>query len=325
MTADAQKTTEILEAKKAESGEMFSGQELPYQTGMEYSEYLIFPVTSNVTGKDVSITNDYMAKVLTLTIQGMDGAYLYENGLSGNLTGITSVQCNQGESDTIVKVMTDGVYEPEMHYNGNKVYLKLVKPEAQYDKIVVIDPGHGADASGSVVDGIKEKDLVLAITTRVKRLLDETDIKVYYTRLEDEDPDLEKRVALANDVNADLFISLHLAANVEDSTVYGIRTFYNSTFFIPEFGSADLAYLLEEKVCNQTREEMFGISPGEEDIYLIRNATVPVTLLEMGYLTNRQELILLQKEDYQQKIAQGIVDGIVASFEQMNGTKEEME
>jgi N-acetylmuramoyl-L-alanine amidase len=68
-------------------------------------------------------------------------------------------------------------------------------------------------------------------------------IRVYYTREDDSSRSPEERVGFANALQADMLISVHVTS-AEDTKVYGIRTEYNAQYFIPDFSSADLAYLL---------------------------------------------------------------------------------
>lgn len=80
-----------------------------------------------------------------------------------------------------------------------------------YDKVVVIDAGHGGRAPGANKQGVNEKEIDLDIVLQLKKILDEDDhnIGVYYTRTDDSNPTFDQRVQLANKSDADLFISVH--------------------------------------------------------------------------------------------------------------------
>ena len=92
---------------------------------------------------------------------------------------------------------------------NNYAYLKL--PELKRNKFeVVIDPGHGGPDPGAIgIGGIRETDVVLEVSKKVKNLLSEKGVKVRLTRTNDVDLDLPPRVSIANNTDADIFISIH--------------------------------------------------------------------------------------------------------------------
>lgn len=208
----------------------------------------------------------------------------------------------------------DAAAAPVSDMDENLLRLRLAPIREKYEKIVVLDAGHGGSDAGITVDGLSEKDLTLAVVKKAGILLKKAGIQVYYTRTEDETVE-KQRAQLANRLRADMLISVH-AAQDEDSGRYGMRTKYNDTFFIPGFSSADLGYILLEKVAASTNEKALGIEADTQE-QVIRESEVPVALLEIGYLSNAQERKLLEKKDYLDRIAQGICDALTQSFEEM--------
>lgn len=209
----------------------------------------------------------------------------------------------------------DAAAAPESGTDENYLRLRMVPIREKYEKIVVLDAGHGGSDAGITVDGLSEKDLTLAVVKKAGILLKKAGIQVYYTRTEDETVEQQQRAQLANRLRADMLISVH-AAQDEDSGRYGMRTKYNDTFFIPGFSSADLGYILLEKVAASTNEKALGIEADTQE-QVIGESEVPVALLEIGYLSNAQERKLLEKKDYLDRIAQGICDALTQSFEEM--------
>ena len=96
---------------------------------------------------------------------------------------------------------------------NNYGYLKL--PEVKRDKFeVVIDPGHGGPDPGAIgIGGIRETDVVLEVSKIVKKLLSEKGVKVRLTRTNEVDLDLPPRVSIANNMDADIFVSIHANAS----------------------------------------------------------------------------------------------------------------
>lgn len=95
----------------------------------------------------------------------------------------------------------------------------------------------------------------------------------------------EERVGFANALQADMLISVHVTS-AEDTTVYGIRTEYNAQYFIPDFSSADLAYLLLTEVAESTNEKALDIVPGQDDNVVIGEAVFRSHSLAHGFLSN---------------------------------------
>ena len=207
-----------------------------------------------------------------------------------------------------------------MDYDENYYYFDFLTPHEVYDKVVVVDAGHGGnDAGETAVEqdvSLQEKDITLAAVQKAGELLLAQGIRVYYTREDDSSRSPEERVGFANALQADMLISVHVTS-AEDTTVYGIRTEYNAQYFIPEFSSADLAYLLLTEVAESTNEKALDIVPGQDDNVVIGEAVIPVAQLDMGFLSNRQERKLLQRNVYIEKVAQGICNAVLLAYKEM--------
>lgn len=172
---------------------------------------------------------------------------------------------------------------------------------------VVIDPGHGGKDKGSTgVDGNYEKDFTLTLGKKVRERLEaETDIKVLMTRDDDSfiSQDSRDRPKLANEQDADIFISLH-QDSFEDPAVTGTESFYYDD------ESELLAEIIQENVTEATgfRDRGFG----KKDLFVCRDTDMPAVLIEVGYLTNPRDQKKMQTDSFQDKIADSIVDGIEA-------------
>lgn len=277
-------------------------------------------VTQITISKEKAVNADGVAQSLT--------AYLYEHPIREYLSQENAdLQLAETAQELTISYASGELCECEVieepdaaaaqgsDTDENLLRLRLVPIREKYEKIVVLDAGHGGSDEGITVDGLSEKDLTLAVVKKAGILLKKAGIQVYYTRTEDETVEQPQRAQLANRLRADMLISVH-AAQDEDSGRYGMRTKYNDTFFIPGFSSADLGYILLEKVAASTNEKALGIEADTQE-QVIRESEVPVALLEIGYLSNAQERKLLEKKDYLDRIAQGICDALTQSFEEM--------
>lgn len=194
------------------------------------------------------------------------------------------------------------------------------EPEEEDTPVVVIDAGHGGMDEGtmSVDEVFSEKDVSLQVVFYLKELLDQSGLKVFYTRLEDTEVTKAKRVKLANRVKADAFVSIHCnASEPGDTTAYGMEALYTRRRQASSetLSSKALASEILKQTSIYTGRRKRGIIR-REDLYLMRHSQVPVTIIEIGYMTNSSELKYLLEEKKQRQVAEGIYLGIRQSLSQ---------
>lgn len=196
------------------------------------------------------------------------------------------------------------------------------------NRVIVVDPGHGGSDPGVVGQGgVTEKDITLAISKRLAECLGQSGAMVLLTREADidlSDPatagpgskkreDLTRRVALANDSRADLYLSIHVNSSSSPNR-RGAQTFVQpgsaAGKMAAEFIQAELAGTLKNT----------GRRPLEVDHFITRNTSMPAVIVETGFLTNKAEARLLQDPDYQAKAARAIYAGVVKCFARMSGS-----
>ena len=280
--------------------------------------------------QQISFENDYMNKTLRINIARQPETtwtdeFFYENRMRIHAR-VGELKLSESAEAVTISLPFESVFEWEMKIEkeagNNYLDVQLVRPRDKYEKIIVLDAGHGGEDPGDVITGedesvlLAESDLVFSVVSKAGKLLEKEGICVYYTRDDETNPTQKQRVSLANEIQADMLISVHADYDV-DTTLYGMRTIYNETYFIPEFASADLAYLLLEKVAASTNEKALGFEPGMGETELVQQAMVPVAQLYIGYLSNKQEQKLLEKEEHIDRIATGIYDAVLAGYEEM--------
>ncbi|MUK88216.1 N-acetylmuramoyl-L-alanine amidase [Ornithinibacillus sp. L9] len=171
---------------------------------------------------------------------------------------------------------------------------------------VVLDPGHGGkDVGATGVSGQYEKSFTLSLSMKVKELLEqETDIEVYMTRSDDSYISQESRYrpTFANDLNADVFISIH-GNTFTDSNVSGTETFYYHK------SSLSFAKIVHEHVAEATGFKDRGVK--REAYFVVKDTEMPAVLLEIGYLTNPIDEQEMLTESFQNRVAAAIVEGII--------------
>ena len=186
------------------------------------------------------------------------------------------------------------------------------------NRVMVIDPGHGGIDPGAVSpSGTLEKDITLQVAMRLNRLLSEAGAVTILTREGDNDlgldggsllerkrQDLAQRVALANQNQADFYISIHVNS-FPSSRWWGAQTFYSrrseSGRRLAESIQAELI-----RVLGNNRRRAKG-----EDYYVLEKTQVTAVNVEIGFMSNPEEERLLKDPVYQEKIAQAIYAGVV--------------
>ncbi|SFR84867.1 N-acetylmuramoyl-L-alanine amidase family protein [Anaeromicropila populeti] len=185
------------------------------------------------------------------------------------------------------------------------------------NKIVVVDAGHGGMDSGTCSKDEKylEKNINLKIVGYMKELLDECGIKVYYTRLTDKKMEPEERVEFINNVKADLVVSIHCNYG-KNKDANGVEVLYSSNEERKqELTSKEFSDILKKEILSITHQNDRGLLAGD-NIYIISRSKVPIALVEVGFMSNREELKFLLDEGNQQKIAMGLFNGIIRTLEE---------
>ncbi len=180
------------------------------------------------------------------------------------------------------------------------------EPDAPAGPLVVLDAGHGGSDPGTQAAGLDEKDLNLAVERRVAELLTAAGVRAARTRTADEYVTLADRAQMANDLGAELFVSIHTNASASSTEFHGVETYY----LAGRQDSRALAACLHRSVLSATGAHDNSLRTA--GFYVLRHTDMPAALVEMGYVTNEAELALLRSDDYREAIAQGIADGVVA-------------
>lgn len=276
------------------------------------------PIPQGIDAESVVIENRYMDRELRVFIQtkdepGMEDFY-ENNSVYGVCDNVTDGHFETKDQEISLRFQLNGVYEYKSVLEADTLYIEFMSPKEVYDRIVVIDAAYGGEDDGGTDNDLAGKDVTLAIAKSVKGRMDETDIKVYYTRMDDSNPTDELRVQLASDSKADMLIRIE-ANRSESSKIYGTECVYNSRFFIPKFGSIELADLLERQVVTAISGKANGLVEATEEDTVVMEATVPAATVRVGYITNKQENRLLSREDYIERIASGIYETIMKAYE----------
>ena len=190
------------------------------------------------------------------------------------------------------------------------------------EKTIVIDPGHGGEEEpGCVFGNVYEKELDLEIAKKLQAKLEKEYSRVIMTRTEDVNVYLNERARIANRENADLFISIHQNALEDDDVTSGIETWYNP---VKDTESKTLAQNIQEHIIRTTNANDLGIKESK-GLIVTQKTEMPSCLVETGFLSSTKERQKLANDEYQDKIVEGIYNGIKSYFEETENTEDSLE
>ncbi|RXJ02953.1 hypothetical protein DS745_05055 [Anaerobacillus alkaliphilus] len=176
-------------------------------------------------------------------------------------------------------------------------------------KLIVIDAGHGGKDPGAVGNGLEEKEIILDVSLRVQKLLEQAGYQVLMTRSDDTFLEPGERAAFANKHKADAFVSVHANA-AENTSANGTETFWNTTHSGPE--SKRLAEEIQTSLIQKLGTFDRGVKQG--NFQVIRSTTMPSVLVELAFISNKKDAEMMAKDDFRQKSAEAIVEGILKFY-----------
>lgn len=233
---------------------------------------------------------------------------------------------------------------PEMAQTNTSGQYSLARQLGLKVRRIVLDPGHGGHDPGAMRSGMKEKDITLDVSHKLKSILEEQyGYEVLMTRTEDSYVALEERTAFANGKSADLFVSVHVNSS-RNKKAKGIETYYLNFATTPEAmevaarenaiseknmgelqklttaialntkieESRDFAKLIQTHLVGHLQK---GYTPSnlgvkQAPFYVLIGAQMPSILAEISFISNEREYNLLETSNYRHSIAQGLARGI---------------
>lgn len=190
--------------------------------------------------------------------------------------------------------------------------------ETKGEKVIVVDPGHGGFDPGKIgVNNALEKDINLAVSLKLKELLEKQGYEIVLTREADEalhaegengskQEDMKRRVDVINEAKAVLAVSIHQNSFTQESS-HGAQVFYHPQ---SEEGKK-LALVMQETIKEMIADDNHREAKSNDSYYILRKTEGLVIIIECGFLSNYKEAELLITEDYQNKMAEAICAGLV--------------
>ncbi len=288
------------------------------------------------------------AQSLASSLSIADPANTVAIGLSPRFASFraTSLPPNAGVGRVVIDLLSAEVGAMPMPSPSASEESPLAIEGGPAVRTIVIDPGHGGEDAGvKGLGGTLEKDVALSVARRLKGLLEaRLGVRVLLTRDADRVVRLDERAAIANNNKADLFLSLHanasLRSTLKGAEVYSLsldrygdearRTAASDRQVLPVFGggerdieivpwelaqsrhveqSAALASILETSL--RARVPMAGHAVQQAPLRVLVGANMPAVLVEMGYLSSREQERALVSSEFQSAMAQALFDGVL--------------
>jgi N-acetylmuramoyl-L-alanine amidase len=273
------------------------------------------PTETIIPNADTSKSQDVNAPITTITTKEYDStvqaAQAPKTSSEDNpsITGLSVKASTKITSSKKRMVAIDAGHQSKGNYAKEPIGpgAKTTKPKV-------------SSGTQGVYTKVPEYKLTLAVAKKVEKELLKRGYEVYMIR-ETNNVNLsnKERAAMANKSGADIFIRIHADGSTNKS-VSGTSTLYPSKKnpYVPKLSkpSYTLSKLVVDAICEATASKNRGAIP-RDDMSGINWCKLPVTIIEMGYMTNKTEDKLMQTEDYQNKIAKGICDGIDEYFEEL--------
>ena len=218
--------------------------------------------------------------------------------------------------DRTVRVVADllGPASFELTQDAEKGTVSIrIYPVNTAGKLIAIDPGHGernewggADPGAIGPTGLRERDVVLNISLQLGNILLNEGFAVIYTCENDTGLTLGERAFAAGISDAELLVSIHANASVNRS-MSGSMTFYHASCGTPR-ESRMLASFIQSELLNRLQREDKGVR--DADYVVLRNSSIPATLIEIAFISNPEEERLLADETFRRHAAEAIAIGI---------------
>lgn len=260
------------------------------------------------------------------TSSGSDSSFDKKGQITASNLNVRSQASSSGSiigslrNGTVVDLKGQSGTWYEISYSNQKGfihsdYVRIVQPGTTpppsngslNGKTIFLDPGHGGNDPGAVAHGEKESELALQISNKLKAELEKAGATVIASRTNDRYVALSERVRMANNTNADIFVSVHLNA-FPDSSVRGTEAFYN-TVHAPA-GSQSLANSIHKRLVSELGLRDRNVKNANFEV--IRYTTMPSTLVEIGFMTNSGDLHIIKND--QDKVVNSLKNGIVDYF-----------
>lgn len=274
---------------------------------------LVIELPRGVNEQNTTVIKDLLNKRIYISFP--KGFMEYDSSsIINNTDVVTNANLSITENMANITLSLNVLKDCEICFDNGLLFMDFFVPAESEKPVIVVDAGHGGDDVGAIEKGIYEKNIDLQICNKLKEWLDREEFLVYYTRFDDSYPSVEERVDFANELNADLFISIH-SNYFDNRSIHGTSVLYN----VKDknmYGSEWLSNIMCSEVSNACGTYNKGIVAGN-DIHIVRHSVAPVALIEVGFMSNDYDYQVLTTEKGQDNVARGIYNGIIRALTEL--------
>ena len=280
--------------------------------------HFVIPLPENVDLRGITDSDQYENKRFTISIPGNHMAFFTEQDVFHRIDSLKNVQFGYkvANDSTIITFNTTKIQGYSITIADGLLGVEIADPPEIYDKIIVLDAGHGGIDPGTSRSNVLEKNVNFNVINRyAPEFFKDSDIKVYYTRTTDTKIALQDRADFAKEVGADFFISFHVNAN-SSASVHGTSVYYSaSNNKITESGIK--SSIIASTVCDNLSDAWGTKNRGilTEKFVVVHNNTVPAVLIECGFITNNNDFEKIKDATYQKKAAEAIYESVCELFD----------
>ncbi len=279
---------------------------------------ITIPKPAGLTATMITDEDLYFENTFVLRLSGDYTSTISRSNIINTSGRVEDIRISlNSNNETEIRVKTSRLQGYEYTMDDKNIYINVGNPKDIYPNIVVLDPGHGGGANGAEYYGTKEKDLNFKILyTLGKKYFnqDTSKLKVYYTRIRDVDMSLSDRAAFASKYGADLFVSLHMNANL-NRTVYGTEVYYSSNNNDPN-NAGLTSRILADLFCDRISGNLGTKNRGSrsERYTVVYKNTVPAVLIELGFMSTESDFAKLSDPTFQENAAKTIYETLLEVF-----------
>lgn len=285
--------------------------ESPYVEYFTLEEALALKNIQGLTSSQITYEENVHEKQMIIHLNEDYSKYLSDGVWTKDMGTIQQMQISNQSGNTDIILTTSTIQALMIGEKDGMVVLQVVMPSAKYDKIVVIDAGHGYQDSGASYGGIKEKDLNLAMARSLINLLEmDSSIKVYATRTDDTFLELNERTDFANQIDPDLYISIHVNSYT-NAAVQGTETYYTER---ADTRNKVFAQMVQNALVNEFGTKSRGVKSA--NYYVTKYTEKPAILTEIGFLTNESDRAILMSSGFESRYARAVYQCILDYFNQ---------
>lgn len=269
--------------------------------GMNLNSIGSYSVTHNQTNNSISMTIPTSAVDLTVGEDKRDDGVINKITVTENASNETYDILIELSENTIYTAQTNNTKDFKISFAN-----EILKDSIYKDKLIVIDAGHGGHDPGASHASNLEKNIALQASLLLKKKLENAGFKVYMTRERDNYVKLYDRAGIANQLNADLFISVHINA-ARNTNARGIETLY-----APDNARNNkaLADAIQSELISATGAVNRGVVSRPE-LVVIRETEMDAVLVELGFLSNPEDEQKLLTTNYLEACAEAILEGVI--------------